>query len=292
MTASGRKHTPEAQLAQYATRLGVLREQLTAPDLTLTRLEALRQELAALPPKAERVVSVMRLRKDCREAGQPANPMLVGLATSMEKILPRDMPLEIAPAREAEVRLARNEKESFQLVVLPVAQALRKVAVRAGDLHSAHGATFGRTNIQCDVVGYVDTKTCPPYGTPYVGWWPDPILDFLDAVDVAAGDAQAFWIRVRAPKDQPSGDYRGTLTVSAEGVAPVLVALNVHVYSFTLPDHSPLPLAITFSPEDHPVDETQAAQAEWRQAEDYPVNAWQKHKLRWVGFPGGLLHQL
>jgi len=281
---AGEGKRADEQLAEYAERLKALRIELGASNLTLARLETLKEELAALPGKAERVASVIRFRKACRDAGQRADNMLVGVATSMEKILPRDMPLQIKPAREVEVSLARNEKESLQLVVVPVSHGLRKVTVRASDLQSASGAALEHRNIQCNVVGYVDTKTRPDYGTPQVGWWPDPILDFLGTTDVATGDAQAFWIRIRAPRSQPAGEYHGALTVSAEGIAPVRLGLSVRVYSFTLPDHSPLPLAITFSPEDHPLDEAQNLQAEWRRAEEYPVNGWKRHKLRWVDF--------
>ena len=52
---------------------------------------------------------------------------------------------------------------------------------------------------------------------PSVGWWPDPILDFQHSADIAKGDCQAFWVRVRAPQDQPPGLYRGKLTVDLAG---------------------------------------------------------------------------
>ena len=125
-------------------------------------------------------------------------------------------------------------------------------------------------------------STPPPYGTAHLGWWPDPILDFLPAIDIAPEDLQAFWIRVRTPRDQPPGLYRGTLTVSAQGAVPVTLGLSVRVRSFALPDHSPLPLAITFGPHDFPTDATQKEQSGWRQSADYPVNAWKKHSLRWA----------
>ena len=40
------------------------------------------------------------------------------------------------------------------------------------------------------------------------------------------------------------------------------LGLRVHVYSFALPDHSPLPVAITFSPEDSPIEQTRPEQAQ------------------------------
>lgn len=270
------------QLAGIGQRLDAIRAQLGAPSLTVAQFGALGEELGTLPKKAQRGVSVDRFRQACRAAGHPESNMLVGLATSMEKIMPRDAAFNIRPARPVALRLARNEKESLQVAVLPAAEGLHKVSVSVSDLKSAEGAIFPCQHVDCDVVGYVETKKRPPYEVPHVGWWPDPILNFLGPVDVAAGDGQAFWIRFRAAKDQAPGVYRGTLTVAAENAAPQTVAVTLHVYPFTLPDHSPLPLAITFAPHDSPLPETQKEQAAWRESEQYPLNAWKKQKLRWA----------
>ena len=275
-----------AQLSQLSELLKTLRAELASPSLTLERLNKINAELVALTGRIERVLSVIRLQKDCHDTGLPADNMLVGVATSMEKILPRDAPFELEPVREVEISLARNEKESFQVLVLPVSSALRKVSVSANDLKSDNGAIFKREQIQCEVVGYIETKAKPPYDASFIGWWPDPILDFLGPVEIAAGDLQAFWIRIRAPKDQPPGIYRGILTVAATDTAPMTLSLSlsVRVYSFTLPDHSPLPVAITFEPMHIPTEATEKDQSEWRKSEEYPLNAWNKHKLRWVDF--------
>ena len=92
----------------------------------------------------------------------------------------------------------------------------------------------------------METKIQPPYGSPLVGWWPDPLLDFIGPVDITPGDLQGFWIRVRAPKGQAPGIYRGGITVNGEGMNAVLIPLKVTVRNFTLPDASPLPEAISF----------------------------------------------
>ena len=271
-----------ARFARFGVRMQSLRAELAAANPTLARLNEINAEVGALPAQLDRETSILRFQTAVRHAGLPSTNLLVGLATSMEKILPRGASFDLQPAGKIEVSLARNEKESFQLVVLPAQSPLHRVTVSAGDLQGPGGVLFQHTNLQCAVVGCVETKKQPPYGASQVGWWPDPILDFLGPVEIAVGDLQSFWIRARAPKDQPPGVYRGRLTVAAEGVAPLPLDLTVRVYSFTLPDHSPLPLAITFSPEDSPLPETQAAQTEWRKSDDYPVKAWKKHRLAWA----------
>lgn len=240
-----KEHADQA-LSGVMGRIRAIESELKSPAITLTRMEELQVELAQLPRTLERAVSVLRFQRAYAQLGMPANGMLVGFATSMEKILPRDLPFELTATRQVEVGLARNEKESFQIAVLPVGQALEKVSVHIGDLRTAEGNVFEAKNIDCDVMGYVETKHRPPYEASYVGWWPDPILDFLGPVDVALGDAQAFWVRVRAPKDQGPGRYTGSLRLSAANAATVELALTVTVRSFALPDHTPLPTAITF----------------------------------------------
>jgi hypothetical protein len=255
---------------------------LIAPFIMLAASDESTTERAALPQTAERSASIARFQKACGDLGRPSTNLLVGWASSMEKILPRETPFNLTPAREIELSLARNEKESFQIVVVAAASPLKRVSVSVNALKTAGGAVLPREQVHCEVVGYVETKARPPYGTSHIGWWPDPILNFLGSVDVAAGDLQSFWIRVHAPQDQAPGLYRGTLNVSAEGVVPETFPLAVRVRSFALPKHSPLPVAITFSPQDYPANEKQPLTGEYRDSLEYPVNAWKKHKLAWA----------
>ncbi len=208
--------------------------------------EAPADDSATPAPADQRAASVARFQKALDGAGLGNSPIMAGFATSTEKILPRDVPFDLTVAKSIELGVARNEKESFQLVLMPREGALKKVSVAVGELKSGSGEVFPAENVDCDVVGYVQTKRPPPYKVDYVGWWPDPILDFLGPIDVAPGDLQSFWIRVRASKDQAPGSYHGTIRVSAEGVVPLSFRLVVKVNKFTLPDHSPLPTAITF----------------------------------------------
>ncbi len=70
---------------------------------------------------ADRTASITRFQKRCSEVGLPSDAMLVGIATSMEKILPRGSAFDLTVARQVELSLARNEKESVQIAALPYA---------------------------------------------------------------------------------------------------------------------------------------------------------------------------
>lgn len=251
---------------------------------SLAELETLTAEARALPGKVGRLLELQQFQKECLAAGQPDNGLLVGCATAMEKILPRDAPPSLKPIVKVSLSAARCEKESFQVVVTPLDGTARKVRVEPADLHGPAGAVMPASSIHCEVVGYVKTASEPAYGSPHVGWWPDPILNFLGPVDIAAGDLQSFWIRITVPKNQRPGSYHGELAIHSEGRPPQKFPLEVRVRSFTLPKQSPLPLAITFAPMDDPIPATEKDQAAWRTSPDYPKNAWQKHKLRWADF--------
>ena len=55
-------------------------------------------------------------------------------------------------------------------------------------------------------------------------------------VSASCGAVVPVWITVNVPADAVPGDYKGTLIITAEGVKPVEVAVNLKVCSYRLPD--------------------------------------------------------
>jgi hypothetical protein len=162
------------------------------------------QELARTVSQVERKLEYLEDLVSFGEATPPRNPspsnMMVGFATGMQKVLPRDVPFKLSVGKALIVRAAQGEKESAQVVVTPREGNLENVRLSIGQLRSAAGDLLRANNIDCDVVGYVQTRTQPPYWVPYIGWWPEPILDFLGPVNIQFGDLQSFWLRVRVPR--------------------------------------------------------------------------------------------
>ena len=218
----------------------------------------------------------------------------VGVVSSMQKVRPScdeygSFPSWGVPQKGVSVRLARNEWESFQICVKPISGDIQRVRVAVdGDLARENTGVFDASNISCSVVGYVNITNKPPYRYGFTtkannsvgyyrataphrgGWWPDPILDFLGEADVKKGVAQSFWVRVHCPEDQSPGIYRGTLTVSAEGVETRRIPFSVRVNDFTLGRTSTLPLAITFNPSGSGKDT------------DTAVKCWSRHCEEWI----------
>ncbi len=279
------RRTAEQRLAQLAAAL----DSASGPDLLRAPLELDRiaQNLPVLRKTLNLALAFDAVRPAVQDNGNPRSDVIAGFASSMVKIRPRRPGPAIAISDHAELSLARNEYESLQLVVLPRIRPLRHVAVQITPLRGPQGAIFPKKAIQTVLMGYVRTRRAPPYDSKaWVGWWPDPILDFLHAADIAPGVAQSFWIRLHAPANQPAGLYRGTLAVTT-GTPPKPLfhfKFRVRVYNFTLARTSPLPLAITFHPEDSIRPETREQQMAWRKSPRYPINAWKKHRSEWADF--------
>ena len=228
-------------------RLGELRDDvadarsaLEGPDATLEAIDMTRQTIEALSLRTQRLDALLDLRKAWRRKSNTSEYM-VGFASSMDKVLPRDVAPPMEVRKRVRVSLARNETESFQVVVLPFEQPLKGACVKLGPLRNWHGDT-----IAADVrlVGYVETRR-PSYEVPYVGWWPDPLLDFVSSATIAPNDAQAFWVRIRASADQTPGVYRGQLYVLADNAPSTTFRVEVHVNDFAMPMASPLPTAMS-----------------------------------------------
>ena len=231
-----------------------------------------------------------RFREACAAADQTSPAFLLGVASSMEKVLPRGrFSAKALTADGLAVRLAGNEYESVQFLVAPRNADLENVRIRVEGEFAA--------NVAVSPVGYVHTTRKPPYQVadgphralhdPAIGWWPDPILGFLDGVAVRDLDVQSFWIRVHCPAGQPAGTYRGALVVSADGVEPVRVPFAVRVNGFTLGRVSALPLAVAFAPcptFQFEGPEGIAAGKALLADPDSPVNKWRCHEREWVDF--------
>lgn len=213
-------------------------------------------------------------------AASNADNILLGYASGMEKVLPR-VPVFRPLSETIEIEAARNEKEAAQLVVMPYGKDAKNVSVKLTALEGPAG-TLPASAMSAVPVGFVETKFVPHSGSKHVGFWPDPLMSFLDTVEVKPGDAQPFWIRADIPSGQPAGVYAGKAEIIVDGKTAHTVTVSVRVRDFTLPNRSMLPLAVTFCPSDSLMPQ---CNPEFNPAErDMPTNpsrAWKKHKKAW-----------
>lgn len=137
------------------------------------------------------------------------------------------------PTNHAELNCAGNERESFQLVIIPLLNDVEDLRLEMSDLISSNGVIAGE-NITWSKVEYVNTQK-KIYPVEYVGWWPDPLVP-VDRISVPSLQyAQPLWITVYVPADTQKGRYTGTITIHVRGLPPQEISCAVNVRNFTLP---------------------------------------------------------
>lgn len=265
------------------------------------RVIRFRQELeAARPVQAKRLAAfVARLAA----SGEDVSSMVVLQADAMRQIRPRDTDFSsLSPAKGISLRLAQEEYEDAQIAVAaPGAEALRGVRAQV------EGDVAARLQVTVEPVGYTLADAPLRHGIGYcvpsatnacgyirlkrptpLGWYADPILPFLKAVDVVPGDVQSFLVRVKAPEGTPAGVYRGAVRVTAASAPDRVVPLAVRVNGFSVGKVSELPLLVTFTPFVQPLSLswTQRQAAERRADPEAPVNLWKRHREEWSDFLG------
>lgn len=134
---------------------------------------------------------------------------------------------------EISLMCARGEHENVQIAVLPdVGKELNGVKLSVSSLKSAN-ATIPSSAIKLYRVGFV--KTVPAaYPVQHVGYWPDPLVPNAP-INVTGLDLGLFWVDVWVPSNALPGNYQAVLTVTADGVQPRTLKLNMEVLPFALP---------------------------------------------------------
>ncbi len=144
----------------------------------------------------------------------------------------------LPPKKGQAIRLsaAGNEYEPFQLVLRPK-EDLKAVTVKASGLRRAGGGEIPATNVQVCLVNYVPV-TIPTDRFGCRADWPDPLPPYQKPFDCPAQRNQPLWITVKVPANAKPGDYRGTVTVAAQGVKPLALPVELHVWNFSLTDET------------------------------------------------------
>jgi hypothetical protein len=162
----------------------------------------------------------------------------VWTATGMERVLLDGVPTETQTAPSAQIALAGNESESFQVVLrAPVGRDLENCTVQIEDLVGPRRAKIRASQIQWQQVGFVHLARLHGHSRmrdAMAGWWPDPLLP-VDSFTVSGGTTQSLWFTVYARPGTSPGNYRGRVTISPANAEPVQVPIEVLVYGFDLP---------------------------------------------------------
>ena len=184
----------------------------------------------------------------------------VGAASCMQRIAPlaKDVSsVQMSPS--AQLQIARNEYEAFQIVILADKQQLRNVSATITDLRltgsnpRSVSSRIPARQISIRKVEYISTryKPIPPEWNAFShqdpsatsgqpSSWPDPLREIEKPFTIDAGAAQPLWIEVHVPTATPAGTYRGEVRIKADGQALSIIPLQVQVWDFELPRQSHL----------------------------------------------------
>ncbi|MDQ1257440.1 MAG: hypothetical protein QG656_2045, partial [Candidatus Hydrogenedentes bacterium] len=169
---------------------------------------------------------------------------------STEKVFRDDVPTptgKIDP--KVRIGLARNERESFQLVLRPPKGTnLTNVKLRVGDLTNRDTkARIAQSNIAVSNVAYYDVRVPTNFEGP-TGAWPDALPPFKP-MTAEGGQCTPIWFTVYAAPDLPAGLYSGMIELSASELEPVELWIEARVYNFALPVRPALKTDFGFSAE-------------------------------------------
>ena len=158
--------------------------------------------------------------------------------------VPRSRALPEASCDAVRMEAARHDYEAAQIVVRPT-QPLRGLTAAASELRGPQGAVIAAERIKL-LYAYYHFVHQPTDTTGVRDWWPDALPPLDQGLDVAAHQNQPLWLLVYVPPDAAPGEYRGQVSLRAEGFA-AQVPLQLHVWNFTLPQRSRLETAFGLS---------------------------------------------
>lgn len=166
--------------------------------------------------------------------------------SSIVKVVP-DVPLGDGPHRETlEFAVAGGEVEAGQIVIVAGTETLSDVEFSVSALIGPDGTALPESAVTLSVMGYVLTKVDERIVFPYerAGWFPDPILPFVERFDVEKDKVQSLWLSVTCPAGQSAGVYRGRVTVSPANAAEQTIPAEVRVFGFDIPKERSFPVNI------------------------------------------------
>lgn len=176
--------------------------------------------------------------------------MAVWSRNAVEKTFKYDQIVNTGTTTAIAAELAKNEYESFQLVLSP-AQVLKNVKVTLSDF------TFNGHKLvtQLHQVGYVkifknSALAVTTRGTVFgeaatmfeqiinhgPGEYPDPLPPAKVLLTASPDQSYAYWVTVKSNASTPAGIYTARAIITADGNYKMTVPLKVKVRNFTLPE--------------------------------------------------------
>jgi hypothetical protein len=174
--------------------------------------------------------------------------MSVYVVDEFARVRPSDAP---GSTGSAVLSAARNEYAPFQIIVRAGSGGLKHVNAAASALTPKRGKAIPADRITLYREHYIEVRKLSPKSKGELGWYPDALIPFLDPstgrppvrarfpaapFDVAPDSNQPLWVDVLTPRDATPGEYKGAVTISAEGIKPHKIPIELTIWDFALPE--------------------------------------------------------
>jgi Glycoside hydrolase 123 N-terminal domain/Glycoside hydrolase 123, catalytic domain len=167
---------------------------------------------------------------------------------------------------EVNLSAARDESQSFQIVVSGASSGISNANVKISDLEGPGKEVIPRTSFTLYREKYVYVSASSPNwgGTNKPkgpGWYPDALIPFTDPetgkplsgatltavpFNVKAGNNQPIWVDLLVPQNAVPGQYTGSYTVTSDQ-GEFTGRISLTVWNFSLPTTPSLKSAFLFS---------------------------------------------
>lgn len=157
-----------------------------------------------------------------------------------------DDPAPVGKVIPVRLKSAKNEYESFQLILQPHKE-IRKLSITINTLKDDAGHSLSKSDISIRKPTYVHViRPTDDYGK--IGWYPDPLPVMEGPVDLDAGKSHPFWLTIHVLASAKAGKYSGTIKLSADGWTRN-IPISVQVWNFALPEKPTIRSAFGINPD-------------------------------------------
>ena len=188
----------------------------------------------------------------------------------------RDAPIPTNKNDEISMWSAKNEYESFILVVKPTVR-IENFRIIIPNLKDDDGNTIDNSNITIRKVEYVQVKE-PTDSYGFAGWWPDPLPIYEQPGTIYPAENQPFWVTVKVPANSKAGKYSGNINLSSDDWG-LSVPIKLHVWDFTLPQTPSMRSGFGLNFENVKMYDHIKTPEETKQAFDYYMQAFRDYKI-------------
>lgn len=166
-----------------------------------------------------------------------SGPIRVWIENGLEKVFRNDeiSPEETTSGAAISLWAARNEYESFQLVVRPSkGEDLVDVTATVSDLKARDSvAIIPAGNVSVSTVSYYPVRIPSHFEGP-TGFFPD-VLTPLKPFKAKGDQNSPLWFTLYVPADAAPGAYSGEVVVGAFDLEPIHIPVQLEVFDFELP---------------------------------------------------------